>query len=86
MDGGVLVDLPDDGQQLVLAHVRGQDEGTYRDADRAAPLHGAPLIGQIVLPLTHPDDGQGGKDTLLRQGGGPGLEPAVQGGGDLFAG
>ena len=32
-----------------------------------------------------PQLGFGGIRRLLRQGGGPGLEPAVQGGGDLFA-
>ena len=64
------VDLPEQRCQLLLGGILRQDKPLDSNAHLLAPLHGPPLIGQILRPLPHPDNGQGGNHAGLPQGGG----------------
>ena len=80
MDGRVAVDLGDHVQQFLLSHLLGQEEGAHSHPRLLASLQGPPFIGQVLRPLPHPDDGQGGGHPIGPQGGGLVGHPLGQGG------
>ena len=62
MNGPVLVDPADDRQQFLLGAIDWQDKMLYRNSDHFTALAGPTLVGEILRPLSHPDDGQGGRN------------------------
>ena len=82
VDGGVSVDAGDDAQQLLLRRVGGQKKLLHLDAHLGAAGHDALLVGEVVLPCAHPDDGQCGDDALFPQRGAAGSVCFVHGGHD----
>ena len=64
VNGLVRVDFFNDFQQGVLSGIGGQQKLPDGCAHLAAAGHDAPLIGEVVLPLAHPDHGQGRSDAF----------------------
>ena len=64
MDAVVCVHLVQYPEQLLLCGVGGQHELPDCDAHLAAAGRYAPLVGEVVLPLTHPHHGQRGGDAF----------------------
>ena len=62
VNGPVLVDPADDRQQFLLGAIDWQDKMLYRNSDHFTALAGPTLVGEILRPLSHPDDGQGGRN------------------------
>ena len=67
MDLVVGVDLVNDLEELLLAHILGQQELLHRHAQGLRPLGGALLIAQIVGPLAAADNSQRGLHPLCLQ-------------------
>ena len=57
MNGPILVDPADDRQQFRLGAIDWQDKMLYRNSDHFTALAGPTLVGEILRPLSHPDDG-----------------------------
>ena len=72
------VDLVDDLEELLLAHILGQQELLHCHAQGLRPLGSAPLVAEIVGPLAAADDAQSGLYALGLQlfalGNDPGIE------------
>ena len=64
VNGLVRVDFFNDFQQGALSGIGGQQKLPDGYAHLAAAGHDAPLIGEVVLPLAHPDHGQGRGDAF----------------------
>ena len=64
VDAVVCVHLVQYPEQLLLRGIGRQHELPDGDAHLAAAGHYAPLVGEVILPLTHPHHGQRGGDAL----------------------
>ena len=67
MDGVILVDLLEGGDELILGDGLGQQETSDLHAQGVRALHRAPLIGQVVGFLAHADDAEHRGDARLLQ-------------------
>ena len=79
------VDVVNDLEELLLAHVLGEDELLHRHAQGLGPLGGAPLVAEVVGPLAAADDGQGGVDAPGLHRLAVGDDPGVEGRVDFFS-
>ena len=67
MDRGVGVQALQGGEEGLAVHVRGQHHVPRLHAHQGTALHGSTLIGQVIVPLSDPQDRQDGNDPLLLQ-------------------
>ena len=65
VDRRVLVDLADNVCQPLLRAIRRQDEFAKPQANLLGTLGGTPLVGEVILALPHPHDGERGSHALL---------------------
>ena len=67
MDALIPVQVFQRPEKGFAVHLRRENHIFHFDARLGAALHGPPLIGQVIYPLTHAENGQGGNDTPLLQ-------------------
>ena len=82
VDALVVVEGFDVLHQLFLSDIGGKNDVLHFNADRRTALHGALLVGDVVLSLADAKDREGGGDALLLESGDFSRESFVHGGND----